>query len=64
MVCVLANSDTVADYLKSLVARARLMHREKAYLHWFEMYGCEQGMFEEAFESLDSIVANYSRLST
>ena len=62
-VSVLANSAAVSGYLNSLVERGRVMHREGAYIHWFERYGCDQAMFEEAFETVDKVIENYSRLS-
>ena len=62
LVGVLANSAAVTDYLKSTVARARLMYHARAYLHWFERYRCEQGMFEEAFETVETVTENYSAL--
>ena len=40
------------------------MYRERAYLHWFERYGCEQGTFEEAFETVEGVVENYRTMST
>lgn len=63
VVSVLANSAAVGGYLKHTVDRARLMHKERAYLHWFERYGCEQGMFEDAFEAVETVIGNYNSLS-
>lgn len=62
MVSVLANSAVVGSYVESVVERAQQMYRERAYLHWFEKYGCERGTFEEAFELVQGIVDSYRRL--
>lgn len=59
VVSVLANSAVVGGYLQCMKERAQLMLHEKAYLHWYERYGCEQTMFEEAFETVEKIVENY-----
>ena len=56
---MLANSAAVGGYLQCVKERARRMLHERAYLHWFERYGCEQAMFEEAFETVERIVENY-----
>ena len=59
VVSVLANSAAVGGYLQCVKERAQLMLHERAYLHWYERYGCEQAMFEEAFETVEKIVENY-----
>ena len=63
VVSILANSAAIGGYLKHTLERARLMHHERAYLHWFQRYGCDQGMFEEAFETVETVIKNYSSLS-
>ena len=62
VVSVLANTAAVGGYLQHVMDRARLMYGERAYLHWFERYGCERGMFEEAFQTVQGIVDNYRAL--
>ena len=62
MVSVLANSAVVSGYLQCVLDKARLMYQEKAYLHWFEKYGCGKETFEEAFQTLDKMLDNYKDL--
>ena len=60
---VLANSSSVCDYIKDVHRKARVMFEEKAYLHWYQKYGCEESMFSEAFEEVQTIVDNYINLT-
>ena len=62
MVSMLANSAAVRGYLQCVVDRARLMYHERAYLHWYERYGCEGGMFEESFETVERVIENYTTM--
>lgn len=62
MLTVLANSAHIADHIGSVVERAGAMYKEKAYLHWYERYGCGKETFEEAFETLKGVIGEYSRL--
>ena len=62
MVSVLANSALAGSYLDSVVDKAQLMYRERAYLHWYRKYGCEREMFEEAFEVVREVVNSYRHL--
>lgn len=39
--------------------QARSMYDAKAFLHWFTEHGCEVGVFDHAFEVVDSVVASY-----
>ena len=59
MATVLANSSTVLNYVETVQEKASLMYREKAYLHWYERYGCEKETFKEAFEAVELITDNY-----
>ena len=62
MTTVLANCSVVLNYVEDVSTRARLMFEERAYLHWYERYGCEKEAFEMAFESVQGIMDNYSSL--
>ena len=57
---VLANSSLVGEYVEGVHHRANVMFQEKAYLHWYKRFGCEEQTFIEAFESVQRIVDNYS----
>ena len=57
---VLCNSSIVCNYIETVIQKAHAMYREKAYVHWYEKYGCEQDTFREAFEGLQTVLENYS----
>lgn len=59
---ILANSSVVLDYVETVQERASVMFKERAYLHWYERYGCGQEDFEQAFECVQGIVDNYKEL--
>ncbi len=61
---LLANTSVVADYFETALQRAKLMFREKAYLHWYTKYGCEESTFEEAFEVVRGTTDRYTTLNT
>ena len=56
---VLANSSAVTDYLLTVREKVLLKLKAKAYLHWYERHGCEIALFEEALESVQTIVEHY-----
>ena len=60
LVTILANSSVILDHVKLVQERASVMFREKAYLHWYERYGCESDTFKQAFESVQRIIDNYN----
>lgn len=59
---LLANSSVVAEYLETAVQRASAMFGAKAYMHWYRRYGCEESVFEEAFETIRDTAAKYENL--
>ncbi|XP_068091320.1 tubulin delta chain-like isoform X2 [Hyperolius riggenbachi] len=59
---VCANHSSAADLITSVLGRARTMYDARAYLHWYRRYGCEDGDFHEAFNTLDSVVEEYTNL--
>ncbi|XP_060104242.1 tubulin delta chain-like [Heteronotia binoei] len=59
---VCANHSSSADRLQRVEQRAWQMYKSKAYLHWYWRHGCEEGDFEQGFETLRSIVEDYSHL--
>lgn len=56
---VLMNGSFVCDYLESVLQQASKMYEERAYLHWYEKYGCEEDTFKEAFDTTRTIIDNY-----
>ena len=58
----LVNSTIVCDYLETVVHQAGLMYKERAYLHWYERYGCEEDTFKEAFDVTQTIIDSYVSL--
>ena len=59
---VLVNGSIVCDYLEAVVRQANVMYKERAYLHWYERYGCEDDAFKEVFDATQTIVDNYTSL--
>ena len=62
LVSVLANSSVILDYVGTVHEKASVMFKEKAYLHWYERYGCEKRIFEHAFDSVQGIIDNYNNM--
>ena len=61
---VLANSSVVLGYMGEVWERANAMFRERAYLHWYERYGCERETFQQAFESVQGVMDIYRDTET
>ena len=59
---VLANGSIVCDYFESVVEQASAMYKERAYLHWYSKYGCEEDTFKEAFDVTQTIIDDYTSL--
>nr|XP_056713336.1 uncharacterized protein LOC130484385 [Euleptes europaea] len=59
---ICANHSCSADLLRRVEQQARLMYESKAFLHWYWRHGCEEGDFEQGFETLLSAVESYGRL--
>ena len=61
-VSILANTSQAGDYMRSVHENAKMMFDEKAYLHWYQKYNCEETVFREAFENVKTIIDNYYRM--
>lgn len=59
---LLVNGSIVCDYLESVVQQASTMYEERAYLHWYEKFGCEEDTFKEAFDVTQAVIDNYDAL--
>lgn len=59
---VCANHSSAADLVSGIVGKARTMYDSGAYLHWYRRYGCEDGDFQVAFDTLDCVVDEYNSL--
>ena len=59
---LLSNSSGVNHYLDVVCCRSRLMYDHRAYWHWYEQCGLERGTFEQAFESLQTVIDCYKQL--
>lgn len=53
------NSSMVTHYIGSVRDKAAQKLEHKAYLHWYERYGCGREEFEGALDTCDSILYNY-----
>uniref|UniRef100_A0ABM5GMJ5 Tubulin delta chain n=1 Tax=Pogona vitticeps TaxID=103695 RepID=A0ABM5GMJ5_9SAUR len=58
---VCANHSSSVDFLQRVEQRAQAMYQSNAFLHWYWRHGCEEGDFEQAFETLRSVVEDYGR---
>ncbi|XP_077997628.1 tubulin delta chain-like [Glandiceps talaboti] len=54
------NSSSIINYSTQLLHRSQEMFDAKAYLHWYWKHGCQQEDFEESFETVQTIVSDYS----
>lgn len=55
------NSSMVTHYISGVREKAAQKLKHKAYLHWYERYGCGKEEFEGAFDTCDSILCNYDQ---
>ena len=55
------NSSIVTHFISSVRAKAAQKLKHKAYLHWYERYGCGKEEFEGAFDTCDSILCDYEQ---
>jgi hypothetical protein len=60
---LLWNSSGMGDVLQGVVDKAAVMYEAGAYLHWYESYGCDEGVFEEAFEVVQGMIDAYTYYS-
>ncbi|KAG8443465.1 hypothetical protein GDO86_012024 [Hymenochirus boettgeri] len=59
---VCSNHSSTADLIKKVINRAQAMYDARAYLHWYKRYGCAEEDFQAAFQTLHSVVEEYSLL--
>ncbi|XP_029444108.1 tubulin delta chain-like isoform X3 [Rhinatrema bivittatum] len=57
---VCANHSSVIDLLEWVTEKAQVMYKAHAYLHWYWKYGCEEEDFQQAFDTLQSVMKDYS----
>ena len=49
-VTIATNHSSITEHLSSICYGAQLKYDAKAYLHWYEKYGCEQvGKYHQVF---------------
>ncbi|XP_074662221.1 tubulin delta chain-like isoform X1 [Tubulanus polymorphus] len=56
---VAANSSSVVTYLEHVFDRAKTKYENNAYLHWFWKHGCCKTDFENAFDTINSVIDSY-----
>ncbi|CAI9737073.1 tubulin delta chain-like [Octopus vulgaris] len=59
-----SNTGYVTDFLEKTLYKAKRMHENKAYLHWYWKHGASQNDFENAFETVQRIIDNYEAVAT
>uniref|UniRef100_W5MEC1 Tubulin/FtsZ GTPase domain-containing protein n=1 Tax=Lepisosteus oculatus TaxID=7918 RepID=W5MEC1_LEPOC len=57
---VCSNHSSVEDLLQRVGQRAQDMLRARAYLHWYQRYGCEPHDFLQALDTLSAVTREYS----
>ena len=58
---VVANHGRLCPYVAGVVAAGRRMYERKSYVHWYEKFGCGRDKFEDAFDCVENIVAEYEQ---
>ncbi|XP_045178492.2 tubulin delta chain-like [Mercenaria mercenaria] len=56
---VAGNSSSITEYLENVLERSKVMYDAGAYLHWYWRHGAEKETFEDAFETLETVVEDY-----
>ena len=56
---VAVNRSRVNVYLQRTLQRSRDMLSARAYVHWYEQYGCGLDQFEESITVLEDVIQNY-----
>lgn len=57
------NRNRIVPYLSHCLKKCQTMIDAKAYLHWYERYGCGMEVFEEAFRSIQTVIDSYNSLT-
>ena len=56
---VVANRSNVSTLLNSILERGEEKLKNRAFLHHYKQYGCEEDDFEESFNSVFSVINAY-----
>ncbi|MBN3300797.1 TBA1 protein, partial [Amia calva] len=57
---VCSNHSGAAALLRRVDERVRVMLHSRAYLHWYQRYGCEESDFLQALDTLKTVEQEYS----
>ena len=60
LLSLLINSNTVTNMLCNVSKQSKMMYETKAYVHWYQKYGCEHDQFVSAFDTLSTIIDSYN----
>ncbi|XP_071823241.1 tubulin delta chain-like [Apostichopus japonicus] len=58
-ICLCSNSSSVVEDLQNSLTKGKAMLKAGGYLHWYRRYGCTEDIFEDAFETIHSVIDNY-----
>ena len=58
-ISVLSNSQFCVQSLETIVQRAHIMFKEKAYIYQYEKYGLDQDTFRESLEIVEGVLNHY-----
>lgn len=62
-VTVASNRPRIANHLQTVLEKAKNMYNSRAYMHWFEKYGCDDERFEASFEIVQSVIDSYQYMA-
>jgi len=59
-ICLALNRTALPGYLERVAEKGQVMFDVGAYKHWYYKHGCEEKDFEEAFATIDHVIAAYA----
>lgn len=63
-ITVCTNDDSHINCFQTILDGARIKFESKAYLHWYQRYGCEEEDFQQCFATLQQIAENYKFITS
>ncbi|XP_033628516.1 tubulin delta chain-like [Asterias rubens] len=60
---VCTNSSSFSQFAQNVLSKAKVMFGAKAYLHWYQRWGCDESLFLESFENMSNVIEDYSAAS-
>ncbi|XP_022099004.1 tubulin delta chain-like isoform X2 [Acanthaster planci] len=57
---VCANTSSFVEYAQCILTKAKVMYHSKAYLHWYQQWGCDESNFVESFDIMENVIEAYT----